>query len=168
MDRAVSERIARAAEPGARVAVMCVGSVLCGDDAAGMLLAPLIRPAAEKAGALVAECSTAPENFSGVVREYRPDTLFLVDAARMGLEPGGVRVVPEEEIAGVSVSTHMMPLKFLIGYLKRLTGCSCALIGVQPGCCEPAASPSPEVERAVASLAEEFRAAFGRIAAGKK
>lgn len=143
MDRVVSERIARAAEPGARVAVMCVGSVLCGDDAAGMLLAPLIRPAAEKAGALVAECSTAPENFSGVVREYRPDTLFLVDAARMGLEPGGVRVVPEEEIAGVSVSTHMMPLKFLIGYLKRLTGCSCALIGVQPACCEPAASPSP-------------------------
>ena len=74
----------------------------------------------------------------------------------------------KKEIAGVSVSTHMMPLKFLIGYLKRLTGCSCALIGVQPACCEPAASPSPEVERAVASLAEEFRAAFGRIAAGKK
>ena len=157
------EAILSAAKPGARLAVLCVGSVLCGDDAAGMLLAPMLRPEAEQAGALVLECSTAPENFSGVVRSYRPDALFLADAADMGLAPGSIRIVPEEQIAGASVSTHMMPLKFLIGYLKRQTGCSCTLIGIQPESCEPASSPCPAVEQAAALLAEDFRAAFRRI-----
>lgn len=150
-------------KPGARIAVMCVGSVLCGDDAAGMLVAPLIRAEAERAGALVAECSTAPENFSGVVRRYRPDALFLVDAADMGLAPGSIRIIPETEIAGASVSTHMMPLKFLLGYLKQETGCSCSLIGIQPASCEPAQEPCAAVACAAQLLAEDFRTAFRKI-----
>jgi len=155
--------LAEAAEPGARLAVLCVGSVLCGDDAAGMLLAPLIRPAAEAAGCLVAEGSTAPENLTGVIRRYRPDTLFLVDAAHMDAPPGTVRIVPEADIAAASVSTHMMPLKFLIGYLRAETGCACALVGIQPESCEPATAPCAAVQAAVAEMARQFAAAFARV-----
>ncbi len=158
----------KAALPGARIAVLCVGSVLCGDDAAGMLLAPKIRAAAEAAGCLVAEGSTAPENLTGVIRRYRPDTLFLVDAAQMDAPAGAVRIVPAEEIAAASVSTHMMPLKFLIGYLQSETGCRCALVGVQPKSCEPATEPCAAVLAAVEETAEKFRAAFARVGKAKE
>jgi hydrogenase 3 maturation protease len=156
--------LARAAKPGARLAVLCVGSVLCGDDAAGMLLAPKIRAAAEAAGCLVAEGSTAPENLAGVIRRYRPETLVLVDAAELGLAPGSVRAVSEDQIAAASVSTHMMPLKFLTGYLRAETGCACLLAGIQPQSVEPAVPPSPAVLAAVDALAEQFRTAFAAVA----
>ena len=162
-DASLASALARAAKPGARLAVLCVGSVLCGDDAAGMLLAPRIRAAAEAAGCLVAEGSTAPENLTGVIRRYRPDTLFLVDAAQMDAAPGTVRIVPAGEIAAASVSTHMMPLKFLIGYLQSETGCDCVLAGVQPRSCEPATAPCEAVTAAVEGMARQFCAAFARV-----
>ena len=103
-----------ALRPGERIAVMGVGNVLCADDGAGMLFAELVRTKAESAGVLVLEASTAPENFSGALRRFNPDVLFMVDAAGLAERPGAVRPVSEEQIGGTAFSTHMLPLPFTL------------------------------------------------------
>ena len=55
-----------------KTVVLGAGSVLCGDDAAGMLVVELIQKAiGENTDCLLPLAgSTAPENFSGVIRDY--------------------------------------------------------------------------------------------------
>lgn len=146
--------------PGQRIAVMGVGNVLCADDGAGMLFAGLIRTKAERAGALVLEASTAPENFSGALRRFNPDVLFIVDAAGLDEQPGAVRPVSEEQIGGTAFSTHMLPLSFLISYLAAECGCRVQVLGIQPASVQPGDELCAAVRQAVEGLAEEFFAAL--------
>ena len=150
--------------PGERVAVMGVGNALCADDGAGMLFAELVRDEAEKAGVLVLEASTAPENFSGALRVFRPDVLFIVDAAGLDERPGAVRPVSEEQIGGTAFSTHMLPLSFLISYLAAECGCRVQVLGVQPASVQPGDELCAAVRQAVTGLAEEFLAALDEAA----
>ena len=41
-----------------------------------------------------------------------------MDAADLGQPPGHIAVLDPEQIAGVSFSTHQMPLSVLLDYLK--------------------------------------------------
>lgn len=135
---------------------MGVGNPLCADDAAGMLFAERVRAEAEKAGALVMAASTAPENFTGPLRSFRPDALYIVDAADMGERPGTAAVIPEEAIRGTPFSTHMLPLSFLIAYLRAEIGCRMRVIGVQPASVEPGRQSCEAVRAAADCLAEAF------------
>lgn len=150
--------------PGERIAVMGVGNALCADDGAGMLFAELVRDEAEKAGVLVLEASTAPENFSGALRVFRPDVLLIVDAANLAEPPGAVRPVPEEQIGGTAFSTHMLPLSFLISYLAAECGCRVQVLGVQPASVQPGDGMCAAVRQAVDGLAKAFLAALGEAA----
>ncbi len=112
-------------------AVLGVGSVLKADDAAGMILAEKLKKSAPD-GMLVTAGSTAPENFTGVIKAFSPDTLFIADAAEMGLAPGDIRIIDTDDIAGISFSTHMLPLSLMLSYLKAEIGCEVVCIGIQP------------------------------------
>ena len=111
---------------------------------------------------LLSITTLSPENFTGVVRGYRPDELFLADAAQLGLAPGKTRLIAPEEVDGCSFSTHMFPLKFTLGYLTRETGCGVTVIGIQPSSFDACAQLSPEVGAAVNALAAAFRKSFAR------
>ena len=50
----------------------------------------------------------------------------------MNKAPGFVRLVSKEEISNYSISTHAIPISFLINYLEMSTGAKIALIGIQP------------------------------------
>ena len=81
-----------------KVAVLGAGSILCGDDAAGMLVAQKLRQvAAGNPRILALEGSTAPENFTGVIRAYHPDLLILVDAAYIEGEQGAVELLSPQQ-----------------------------------------------------------------------
>ncbi len=114
-----------------RVAVMGIGSVLRSDDGAGMYLIEKLQALQNEKLLLVAG-STAPENFTGVIKDFAPDKLFIVDAAHMHLPVGEIRVLDTENIEGLSFSTHMLPLPVMLNYLRLEANCEVICIGIQP------------------------------------
>jgi hydrogenase 3 maturation protease len=106
---------------------MGMGNILKGDDGIGCYIAKNFK---EK-NWLSLDCGTAPENFTSTIRKNKPEILIIVDAADMGINVGGFRVVPEEKIENVGTSTHNMPLSLLINYLKDMAN-RIIFIGIQP------------------------------------
>jgi hydrogenase 3 maturation protease len=127
-----------------------------GDDGAGNFVAARVR----KPGWVVFDCGPVPENFTGKVKDLRPLTLVLVDAADMNIRPGEFRIVPPAQIADVAFGTHALPLKILIDYLVPYTD-RILFIGIQPELIEQGAPLSDAVRKGAERLArliemEEF------------
>lgn len=135
-----------------KLVILGIGSRLKGDDAAGSEIADIfIRKYSEDCSdrLRVFSCSTAPENYTGAVRSTNPGRVMIIDAADAGREPGSVFVIDPENISEVSFSTHMLPLKFLVDYLKSETGCGVSVIGIQPADVSFGAPVSGPVRRAI-------------------
>lgn len=146
--------------PGQKYAVLGVGSVLRSDDAAGMYFVELLSQKVKRNDIIFIAGSTAPENFTGVIKKFAPDKLFIVDAAHIGLLPGEVKVIPACEIGGVSFSTHMLPLPVMLKYLESESGCNVLFIGIQPESIELGLEMCDEVKKGIERLADEFYKAF--------
>lgn len=146
---------------GARVAVVGVGHELRGDDAAGVAVARGIRPTLS---CIVIDAGPAPENITGVLRDYEPTLVILVDAAQMDAPAGTVRWLDVTALDGLSASGHTLPLSVIARYLETELGCSVALIGIQPAQNHFDAPLSPAVAAAVNEVIGQFRRLLGGIA----
>lgn len=135
-----------------------VGNSLLSDDGAGIRVANSF----EKKGWTSYECGTAPENFTSIVRRENPETLLVVDAARMGLSPGEFRQIPEEKISDVSFGTHQLPLSQLTAYLKGFAG-RIIIIGIEPKTTDFGEELSPEIEEACKKLLEIIEDDPGKV-----
>lgn len=153
------------AEP-ARVCILGVGSELCHDDEAGLYLierlsARLQITVGEPSGRLLLiSGGPAPENFSGLIRAFAPELLVVVDAAFLELPAGSIQLLPEEAAAGLSFSTHMLPLPMLLSYLRLACDCQTCLVGIQPATTEQGLGMSPRVQQGVELLTQMFEEAL--------
>jgi hydrogenase 3 maturation protease len=152
---------ALAAALGARlgagpVAVLGVGSPIHRDDDAGCAVARALA-ARPVPGVAAIDAGPAPENRTADVRRLAPAHLLIVDCARMGGQPGAVRIIEEAEVDGVTFSTHGLPLSMLAAYLRAETGCAVTLVGIEPRSTDLGEGLSAEVERAVRGLVEALR-----------
>lgn len=152
----VTDFLKQYSQPGKKYAVLGVGSVLCSDDAAGMYLIERLNHLIHREDVLLIAGSTAPENFTGVIKNFSPDRLFIVDAAFMELSPGDTKVVPACDIDGLSFSTHMLPMSVMLEYLKTESGCEVTFIGIQPKSTEQGLTMSDEVKKGTKRLARAF------------
>jgi len=109
---------------------MCIGNRDGGDDAIGPYIADKLK-AFENEDFGVIDCDVVPENYTSVVKKYKPEKLIIIDATKMGLSPGEIRIVPKEKIGNMHVSTHGIPLSVLITYLEPYAG-KIVLIGIEP------------------------------------
>jgi hydrogenase 3 maturation protease len=154
--------------------ILGIGNRLGGDDAAGTFVVDMLNPALRtlstgrhRAKALLPaeimaiDASTAPESYTSVIRQHRPDLLILVDAADMGLPPGSLRTIAPEKISILSFSTHHIPLPIFISYVKEFCG-NILVIGVQPEQTETGTGISEAVRKSLKKLAEAILE--GRIA----
>lgn len=107
--------------------VMCIGNPQGGDDALG----PYIADKLKETDIDVIDCGIAPENYTSVVKQKKPKTLIIIDAADMGLQSGEIRIVPKEKIGVMTISTHGIPVSVLMNYLEQYVK-KVVLIGVQP------------------------------------
>lgn len=139
-----------------KFAIMGVGSVLRSDDAAGMYFIEQLEANIQREDVLLIAGSTAPENFTGVIKNFAPDKLFIIDAAHMGLPVGEIRMLDMSEIGGMAFSTHMLPLPVMLNYLELEIGCEIFCIGIQPGSTEQGLSICEEVRAGARHLAEMF------------
>ncbi|MEA4869052.1 MAG: hydrogenase maturation protease [Christensenella sp.] len=143
-----------------RICILGVGTELCHDDAAGLLLveqlsARIPLPLGEAGERLLlVSGGPAPENFSGLIRTFSPELIVVVDAAYLELPAGSLQILPEERAAGLSFSTHMLPLPMLLSYLKLACGCQTCLIGIQPATTEQGIGVSERVLEGVSLLTD--------------
>ncbi len=147
-----------------RLAIVGVGRAGDGDDGAGpALCAALERLALPAADRLVVDAGTAPENVTGLLRRFRPDTVVLVDAADMGETPGAARWLEGARALGCSASTHTLPLGLLATYLADSLGCRVRLLGIQPARVASGSGLSVPVRQRIERLARRL-ARLGRPA----
>jgi len=145
-----------------RIAIMGVGSELRNDDAAGMLLIEKLLKLIQHDNVIFVGGGTAPENFTGVIKDFNPDKLIIIDAAHMGILAGEIRLLETEEIGGLSFSTHMLPLPIMLNYLKLEINCEVICIGIQPKNTEQGFTVCNEVNQAVEKLVDMFCEALNR------
>jgi hydrogenase 3 maturation protease len=117
----------------ARVALVGIGNELNGDDAVGVRV---VRSLAARLGPredlLLLEAGTAPENFTGPLRRFRPDLVLLFDAASFDQPAGATMTIDWADIDGCSASTHTLPPSVFGRFLVEELGCRLALVGIQP------------------------------------
>lgn len=156
MSRDVFEQLSRVETD--RIAVVGMGAEGRGDDAAGLEVA---RRLDSTQGLRAIEGGVAPENFTGVVRDFEPTLIVLVDAIEFGGEPGDVEVIDPDDLRSGSVSSHTPTPSMLLAYLEHETGGTAVLVGIQPATIDPGDPLSPAVETAI----EETVAVIERLCA---
>ena len=136
------------------IVVLGVGNELRGDDSVGLEVA---RRLAEMSleDIIAYDCGPMPENFTQKVQISGAETAILVDAADMGLNPGGCRIVAKSSIHMENITTHSLPLRFLMEYLES-NGTQAVLIGIQPEGIELGTEMSESARNAVDKVVEEI------------
>jgi len=115
-----------------RIAVLGVGNELNGDDAAGVIALRILNQKELAAGQFLwIETGPSPENFTAPVIRFAPDWVIIIDAARLGYQPGQIAYFGMDEIVGASAFTHGLPLSMIGEYLVRQTNCQIGLLGIQ-------------------------------------
>ncbi len=138
-----------------------IGNELNGDDMAGITLARELNRLVEgQDHVLVIDAGPAPENTTGLLRRFGPDLVVMVDAAQMGDPPGTIRWLAWQDTAGISASTHTLPLHMFATYLTAELGCELALIGIQPAQNALEGALSAVVGETVRALAQEMAEAL--------
>jgi len=132
--------------------LLAVGNRLSRDDGAGPAVAEWLQDSEWS----VVDCGASLENVAGLVTRERPDVLVIVDAARMGLPPGSIRRLPIGGCERMLISTHGLPLSFVLDRLG-MDIARIVLLGIEPGDLSLGEGLSPSVEAAAASLAEVLR-----------
>jgi hydrogenase 3 maturation protease len=102
----------------------------------------------------VVSAGEAPENFTGAVRAFRPSHALLLDAVDHGLAPGTAFLADEHSIAAGDMTSHHLPLKLLMRFLRDSIPCRVVLVGVQPQNLRPGNTLSLPVKKTLPRLAE--------------
>lgn len=133
-----------------KLVILGIGNDLKGDDGLGTFIARSLNNLGPKIASI--DGGVVPENFTGTIKKESPTHILLVDAVDMNKAPGFVRMVHKEEISNYSISTHSMPISFLINYLETGTDAKIALIGVQPRSMELGQEMTNEVKKSAKNL----------------
>jgi hydrogenase 3 maturation protease len=145
-----------------RVALLGIGHPLYGDDAVGVWLSNHLRDRKNAGDRFLAvDAGPAPENFTGLLRRFKPDLVLLADAALMDLEPGMIGWLSWQDSTGFSASTHTLPLHILASYLTSDLGCEVALIGIQPETTIIGEPLTPKVRQAAEDVAKGITGLLG-------
>lgn len=134
-----------------RMVILGVGNDLKGDDAVGVWIAEHTRDVCTSLNG-----ATVPEALIPDIVAHSPDTVLIVDAARMGGKPGSLGVFTGDEISKLFFSTHSMPLSILARLLEERLGCDVYIIGIEPYSFEFGADLSPVVRETALSFLKLF------------
>jgi hydrogenase 3 maturation protease len=137
--------------------VLGIGNDMRGDDGLGSLLArELMNLLKDFQHVTVYDTGTVPENFTGAIKEDNPSHIIIIDAVEMDERPGYIRLIAKDEIANYGISTHALPLSFLIRYLESEFAAQIVLLGIQPKNLDLTNEISIEVEKSIFYLLKLF------------
>jgi hydrogenase 3 maturation protease len=114
-----------------RKLVVTVGNDIMGDDAAGPLLARMMKHSPLENWEVL-DGGNVPENIVFKIREMAPERVIIVDAADMDIQTGEIRRIDEDGIGSLFfMTTHSLPLTYLMEALREFVP-RVELIGIQP------------------------------------
>lgn len=152
-----TDLMASAIEASDKLMVFGIGNEMMGDDAAGSLVARELRMLLQGCDhswfAEVLVAGTNPENFSGLVRNKKPDLVIFIDAADMGRPVGEIAFLNPKDMHSMMHSTHTMPLSFLGSYLEKIIETKVIALGIQAGQIQLEVPMSRPVVESVKSIA---------------
>ncbi|GAB6054824.1 hydrogenase maturation peptidase HycI [Methanobacterium movens] len=138
--------------------ILTMGNELRGDDGLGPCIAQKLSPLiGDSPSTVVIDGGAVPENFTGAIRKEKPSHILIIDAVDMGELPGHIRIIKTEEIANYNISTHAMPLSFLIKYMQSDMDVEVVILGLQPGKMEIGSKISKEVKKSIDTIIEFFK-----------
>ena len=138
-----------------RYVLMAVGNPDMSDDGLALHAARLLTEMDVKGEWLSIPCGLYPENFSSKATRHHPELVVILDAVDMGVAAGEVRMIEKKGLDTILLSTHRMPLPFLISYLAEQVE-KVVFIGVQPKKLVEGKKLSPEVEKAARTVAQKL------------
>ena len=157
----LEQELKRFSEYHEKIIFLCIGNDMRGDDAIGPLIAKnLNKLFLNQPDLVVINAETVPENYTGLIRKENPSHIIFIDAVEMKKNPGDIKLIQKDEIADYSISTHAMPLSFMIKYLESFTDAKMLLIGIQPKNLEMSQNRSLEVKNSLIELTEIMRKNF--------
>ena len=142
-------------ENSKKVIVIGVGDELRGDDAVGSVIARELK------AANVIDAGSVPENFVGIAKES-PSHIIIVDAIHFCDTPGKIGYFENVKILGEEISSHKLPLRLFIDYVKSNCSCRILLIGIEPKNLGFNSSMSKEVLIAKERVISELKSALSR------
>jgi len=134
-----------------RIVVLCLGNVDRGDDGVGPHIAGLLKG---KVLCEVIDAGVAPENYTGVIKRAKPDTIIIIDAIYFEGRAGEVRIFSGAELRSGKISTHDVSPKLLMEYLASSTDAKIYIVGIKPGSSKFGEGLSREVAETAQSLAK--------------
>ena len=75
---------------------------------------------------------TAPENHTIEIRKLKPSHIIIIDAVEFDITPGSIIKIEKEQIDTFNLSTHTMPISFIINFIEETVGSTFFTIGIQP------------------------------------
>lgn len=112
---------------------------------------------------VVIDGGVVPENFTGTLRKENPTHVILIDAVEMNAVPGEIKFIEKEKISQYNVSTHSMPISFLIKYLETTSSFKIILLGIQPENMILGDEISEKVDKSVSVLVNKFTEIFNDL-----
>lgn len=82
---------------------------------------------------VVFNCGKVPENFSGPVKKFHPDYLLIVDAGLFNEKRASIGFFDWQNIDGMDISTHSLPVSIFIQYLINEINCEVGVLLIQSG-----------------------------------
>jgi len=139
---------------GRKVVILCLGSEIRGDDAAGLQVCDHLA----KMGLsdLVIRAGLVPEAFLPELGKREAEVVLIVDAVDAGLPPGSVVLAEPPFQEGLTpISTHGLPLDLLASLFKEeLPNVRILLLGIQVAQTEVGSSISRQVAHSVRLVAD--------------
>ncbi len=150
------EKLLKVISMNKKICLMGIGNFDRADDYSGIAIIENLERKKFTENIKIINAGPVPEAFTGVIKDFKPDILVIVDAAKMDEKPGTIRVFTEKDIDDAyMVTPHQvsmtMYMKYLKHYLKDLSG---IFIGIEPLSLEYMEEMSAEVKGSVEYVSE--------------
>jgi len=138
-------------DPERTTLIITIGNPLRKDDGVGPYLAELLAKRLPP-GISLLNVYDRPEKSLDFVKKDS-GKIIIIDAADFGGEPGEIRIISEEEIFAMTLSTHNLPIPILYQALAEESGCTVFFVGIQPAHVSFGEGLNPQVEKAAREIA---------------
>ena len=137
-----------------RVVLAGIGNPIRMDDYVGVKVVQDLQGRVSDRVLLI-ECETVPEDSVPQIVDFSPTHVLLIDAALLGLEPGGYKLVePERLTMSPAFSTHVLPLRIFCEHVRETTQARIALLLVEPEKSDFGEGLTPRVEASVKEIVQ--------------
>ena len=108
----IEEQLKQFISDAKRVAVLGIGNSMRTDDGLGPFIVENMKT--KHPDTYIENVGSVPEAFARPLAEFGADRVIMVDAADMRKPVGHIELVTKNRIGGIAISTHHMPLSFLV------------------------------------------------------